>query len=53
MPYSKDHKIPSGRAEHPVGGVTWHEAVRFCDRLSKETGRCSCLPTEEEWEKAA
>lgn len=37
----------------PVRGVTWDEAVGFCDWLANETGRPFRLPTEEEWEKAA
>ena len=37
----------------PVHGVTWDEAVAYCDWLANETGRPFRLPTEEEWEKAA
>ena len=37
----------------PVRGVTWDEAVAYCDWLADETGRPFRLPTEEEWEKAA
>ncbi|MYB77011.1 MAG: formylglycine-generating enzyme family protein [Chloroflexi bacterium] len=37
----------------PVQGVTWEEAVGYCDWLANETGRPFRLPTEEEWEKAA
>ena len=37
----------------PVRGVTWEEAVGYCDWLADETGRPYRLPTEEEWEKAA
>jgi formylglycine-generating enzyme required for sulfatase activity len=36
-----------GGAEHPVAGVTFHEAALYCDFVG---GR---LPTEAEWERAA
>ncbi|MEM6402365.1 MAG: formylglycine-generating enzyme family protein, partial [Cyanobacteria bacterium P01_D01_bin.116] len=36
----------------PVEKVNWYEAVEFCDRLSKYTGRTYSLPTEAEWEYA-
>jgi formylglycine-generating enzyme required for sulfatase activity len=36
----------------PVEKVFWEEAVEFCKRLSRETGRDYRLPTEAEWEYA-
>ncbi len=39
-------------ANRPVEQVSWHEAVEFCARLSKQTGREYRLPTEAEWEYA-
>lgn len=36
----------------PVEQVSWEEAVEFCARLSKKTGRTYRLPTEAEWEYA-
>jgi formylglycine-generating enzyme required for sulfatase activity len=36
----------------PVERVTWYEAVEFCQRLSKLTGRDYRLPSEAEWEYA-
>lgn len=36
----------------PVDNVSWVAAHRFCERLSKHTGRPYRLPTEAEWEYA-
>jgi formylglycine-generating enzyme required for sulfatase activity len=36
----------------PVDRVSWEEAVEFCERLSRATGRKYRLPTEAEWEYA-
>jgi formylglycine-generating enzyme required for sulfatase activity len=37
---------------HPVTDINWFEAVEFCKRLSKRSGRTYRLPTEAEWEYA-
>ena len=36
----------------PVEKVSWNDAVEFCQRLSKLTGKEYRLPTEAEWEYA-
>ncbi|MGD1805228.1 SUMF1/EgtB/PvdO family nonheme iron enzyme [Dapis sp. BLCC M126] len=38
--------------QRPVERVNWYEAVEFCERLSKLTGRSYRLPSEAEWEYA-
>ena len=39
--------------DKPVVGVSWHDALSYCDWLGKRTGKAFRLPTEAEWERAA
>jgi formylglycine-generating enzyme required for sulfatase activity len=39
--------------QQPVVGVSWPEAVAFCEWLASSTGRAYRLPYEAEWERAA
>ncbi|MEJ2703804.1 MAG: formylglycine-generating enzyme family protein, partial [Sedimentisphaerales bacterium] len=36
----------------PVEGVSWNDAVEFCEKLSRKEGKTYRLPTEAEWEYA-
>ena len=39
--------------KYPMHSITWYDAIQFCERLSRLTGRKYCLPTEAQWEYAA
>ncbi len=40
-------------SNYPIIGVSWNDAVAYCQWLSKKTGKQYRLPTEAEWEYAA
>jgi serine/threonine-protein kinase len=43
----------TSRANHPVVGLSWHDANAYCLWRSEKEGRPVRLPTESEWEKAS
>ena len=42
----------AGQPGSPVIRVSWEKAMKFCDWLSKKTGKKVTLPTEAQWEWA-
>ena len=50
--YFKESYQDIDRWQRPVEQVKWTEAVEFCERLSKLTGKDYRLPSESEWEYA-
>ena len=54
--HSLDRVVPGHVANHPdqpVARVSWSEATRFCQWMSRKTGLAVTLPTEAQWEWAA
>lgn len=47
------HDPQFNTAKQPVVGVSWYEAVAFCNWLGAQYSRRFRLPSEAEWEKAA
>ena len=46
------HKDVSRGDDYPVGQLSWDDAVKFCEWLSRKEGKQYRLPTEAEWEWA-
>lgn len=45
-------RVAAGTEKLPVVGVTWFDAMAYCEWLSKKTARKYSLPNEAQWEKA-
>lgn len=48
-----EDSYPADKADHPVVGVSYYDAIAFCAWAAEATDLPVRLPTEPEWEKAA
>lgn len=47
------HQVGFDSPDQPVVGVSWFDALAYCEWLSSELRLPFCLPSEAEWERAA
>lgn len=45
--------IPFELSDQPVVGISWYEALAFCQWLTEVTGEKIMPPTEQQWQRAA
>jgi formylglycine-generating enzyme required for sulfatase activity len=50
--FEPDFRQGKGTDDEAVSGITWTQAVAFCEWLSRKEGKPYRLPTEAEWEYA-
>ncbi|GEP43097.1 formylglycine-generating enzyme family protein [Brevifollis gellanilyticus] len=50
--FSVERTAAGHEDDHPVVHVSWEDAVRFCEWLSKKEGKKYRLPTDKEWSYA-
>ena len=55
--WRRDHRSPKPPAfpgsDQPATRVSWFDSMAFCNWLSVELSAYVCLPTEQEWQRAA
>lgn len=50
--FKDDFEQKGDRWQRPVEQISWHDAIEFCKRLSRETGADYYLPHDVQWEYA-